>query len=644
MTNDELKNQKITNSAEMQTPNTVNTEVQETVQANNPWWKIGTTQPTETTTVQTTTPTTQQTTQSVQANQGTTQPTQEYVNTYNVTQQEASAKAQVVEPIQNQSNTAVKVPTDLYDQTVQNYLQDYYNGQNINDYQAQINALNAIDNYRVSQGYSKIYATNVYELTNQRVAKIKNQIRDYETDMATAMADGDEELAQEIGRQMEEYKKMVNYTDTIDNSATFLQDLKYQSTYDTVIKDIVNELLMAQFTYDPSDDEALLKAQEYATNTVYEKFAGKGISYSTMVAATVTKTVNELLPVYEKMAKEEFYENIERLQTMANFVINLDNNQYERWANQVQLKLDYYEAKKSEISYQWERVENLGYVDNEASIVLGVAPGTMSPSMRKAIQEAEQEATSQYNKLLTDITLAEAKEAISNGYKVIQADGSINVQSNMLSNKKSSTSNSSKKTSDSTTKYDSNISDSDKKKIIKTKYSNGEIDEIEAIKEIYNNFESKKVGGMLSDILDMTEKEAEELLDNDYANGLLTSAFDTYGEITNSNVAYFDKYVLDLLEAGEIDEETSEDMLEVIDQGLGYNTLKTDYTMMMDSRIRRVNKLSKKELEKEDFSRTTVDADLEEKIGKTYYNKLEELVKEKEEELAEALKEKGIDW
>lgn len=635
MTNDELKNQKITNSAEMQTPNTVNTEVQETVQANNPWWKIGTTQPTETTTVQTTTPTTQQTTQSVQANQGTTQPTQEYVNTYNVTQQEASAKAQAVEPVQNQSNTAVKVPTDLYDQTVQNYLQDYYNGQNINDYQAQINALNAIDNYRVSQGYSKIYTTNVYELTNQRVAKIKNQIRDYETDMATAIADGDEELAQEIGRQMEEYKKMVNYTDTIDNSATFLQDLEYQSTYDTVINDIVNELLTAQFTYDPSDDEALLKAQRYATNTVYESMNSKGILDSTMTSAIVTKTVNELLPVYEKMAKEEFYENIERLQTMANFVINLDNSQYERWANQVQLKLDYYEAKKSEISYQWERVENLGYVDNEASIVLGVAPGTMSPSTRKAIQEAELEATKQYNKLLMDIQLAQAR-----------ADLEVQVYASekAIDNRYSGVNNSSKKTSDSTTKYDSNISDSNKKKIIKTKYSNGEIDEIEAIKEIYNNFESKEVGGMLSDILDMTEKEAEELLDNDYANRLLTSAFDTYGEIANENVSYFDKYALDLFNDGLIDEATLEDILNVIDQGLGYNTLKTDYTMMMDSRIRRVNKLSKKELEKEDFSRTTVDADLEEKIGKTYYSKLEELVKEKEEELAEALKEKGIDW
>lgn len=692
MTNDELKNQKITNSAEMQTPNTVNTEVQESVQANNPWWKIGTTQPTETTTVQTTTPTTQQTTQSVQtANQGTTQPTQEYVNTYNVTQQEASAKAQAVEPVQNQSNTAVKVPTDLYDQTVQNYLQDYYNGQNINDYQAQINALNAIDNYRISQGYNKIYTTNVYELTNQRVAKIKNQIRDYETDMATAITDGDEELAQEIGRQMEEYKKMVNYTDTIDNSATFLQNLEYQSTYDTVIKDIVNELLTAQFTYDPSDDEALLKAQTYATNTVYESMNSKGILDSTMTSAIVTKTVNELLPVYEKMAKEEFYENIERLQTMANFVINLDNNQYERWANQVQLKLDYYDARKSEISYQWERVENLGYVDNEASIVLGVAPGTMSPSTRKAIQEAELEATEQYNKLLTDIQLAEATEAISNGHKVIQDDGSINVQSSMLSNKSSSSTFSTTKTNGLNIANGSNSSDStgtenngfikyegataNKKNSIVNAYAIGARSASQTLGDAIYNSIDEKTGELnnadLEAILYATFKGNETdatyqtALDN-MSKALADEIESAYGEITEDNVdnalttavnlydslfmftgsdTVFDKLTDDIQARVSKNTKTKAD-------NQSFETLEKGYETYYDDLISNANQFkSKKELKEifNDLERksTSLEKDKEKLIkvyGTTKVNALITMVEQKEDELAKILKNKGVDW
>ena len=80
---------------------------------------------------------------------------------------------QTIQPIQNQSNIAVKIPSDLYDQTVQGYLNEYNKGKEINDYQAQINALNAIDQYRTSQGYAPIYTSNVYELMNQRTENMK---------------------------------------------------------------------------------------------------------------------------------------------------------------------------------------------------------------------------------------------------------------------------------------------------------------------------------------------------------------------------------------------------------------------------------------------------------------------------------------
>ena len=192
-----------TEPAEMQTPNTVNTEVQQNVQANkyvvqpeaNNYATSGIKKEQSAESMQTQ-PTTQETTNT---DQGITN-----------TQQVQNLQAQSLQPIQQQSNVAVQIPSDLYDQTVQGYLDEYKKGQEINDYQAQINALNAIDKYRVTQGYKPIYTSNVYELTNQRVQKIKNAIRDYETDMATAIYSGDTELAKQIGQQMEEYKKMVN--------------------------------------------------------------------------------------------------------------------------------------------------------------------------------------------------------------------------------------------------------------------------------------------------------------------------------------------------------------------------------------------------------------------------------------------------
>lgn len=543
---------------------------------------------------------------------------------------------QTVQPIQNQSNIAVKIPSDLYDQTVQGYLNEYNKGKEINDYQAQINALNAIDQYRTSQGYAPIYTSNVYELMNQRTEKIKNAIREYETDMASATYSGDEVLAQQIGQQMEAYKRSVNYQETLDNASNYLANIEYKSVYDTTINDIVNELLTSRFTYDPSDDKALLKAQQYATNSVYESMNAKGILDSTMTAQIVTNTVNELIPVYEKMSKEEFYNNIERLQSMANLVINLDDRQYQRWQDNVQNKLDYYSAKKDEINYQWDRVNKLGYVDNEASIVLGVAPGTMSPSMREAIQEAEQEAQSQYNKLLSDIKLAEVKAQLD--------QGTYAYKKNIDAQYKSSTT---KTSSGNSTLYDDDVTDSDKKKIIKTKYTNGELDELGAIEEIYNNFDTSKIGGMLSDILGITEKEAEELYNEGIVNEYMSQMSVELGELTNNNMKQYGAYVTELLDKEYIDENFANTLLKNINEELMYKRYLHHYLQEIQDQIEYVQK--SKKLKNSNFARQTNliakrEEEIKKAVGETRYNQLLEEVQAAEQELENAYKEKGIDW
>lgn len=548
---------------------------------------------------------------------------------------------QTVQPIQNQSNIAVKIPSDLYDQTVQGYLNEYNKGKEINDYQAQINALNAIDQYRTSQGYAPIYTSNVYELMNQRTEKIKNAIREYETDMASATYSGDEVLAQQIGQQMEAYKRSVNYQETLDNASNYLANIEYKSVYDTTINDIVNELLTSRFTYDPSDDKALLKAQQYATNSIYESMNAKGILDSTMTAQIVTNTVNELIPVYEKMSKEEFYNNIERLQSMANLVINLDDRQYQRWQDNVQNKLDYYSAKKDEINYQWDRVNKLGYVDNEASIVLGVAPGTMSPSMREAIQEAEQAANEQYNKLYSDIALAEAKAEIE--ANLYATKKSIDAQY-----KTTSTTNTIGLSGSKGTAIYSGT-DSDKAKTIKQKYASGELDEVGAIEEIYANFESNKVAGVLSDILEMTEKEAKETYYNGYSNTLLNELANTYGELTKDNRIYYENKIVALADEGYINEEIVNDLDEKIKNSLNFDMDLEYYLQLVQNNLDVAEKEPKKILKKLTFTKYSEkieesETELTEKYGSEKYQELLSKVKEKEQELSAILDKKGIDW
>ncbi len=505
--------------------------------------------------------------ENIQSNNKTTNTSQNSIGTYSNTS---------VQEIP-QNSMSIMVPSDLNDATVQNYLNDYKYMSQTNNYQGQINALTGIDKYRVSQGLEPIYTQNIYELTNQRNQKINSQIKDYENRVSEYANNNDFNSAQQVGKQLEAYKKSVGYEDNIDNSATFLKNVEYKSTYDEVINNIVSELLTSRFTYDPSDDQALAKAQQYATNTVYESMNAKGILDSTMTAAIVTETVNNLIPTYENMAKEDFYKNIERLQSMASLVINLEDKQYERWADNVQMNLQYYEALKDEVSYQYDRVNKLGYVDNQASVILGIPVGTMSPAKREAIEEAQQKTQEKYNELMSDIELYKAKKRIDAQYSTTTKSQSVS--SNYTG-----------------------MSDTDKKTTIKAQYEAGEIDEYEAVNAIMSNFSEAKQSAMYYNILGITSKEAEKIYIDGQAKELLTELENKVGNATYRNMDNILNGIQTFKDAG-MPDEIIESMKKQATVLAGYDDLSTKVAKpleTMNSLIESVNenKLTKKELEK----------------------------------------------
>ena len=239
--------------AEIQTPNSQSTELQQNTQMNNQITQSalpkmqGTTQ---SALQQVTQPIATQSTQNnviQRDNQVTTQPS---TQTNQQVQPVQSTVSQIVQP--SSSSIAVRQAADFNDATVQSYWNEYQNGANINDYQAQINALTAIDNYRATKGLKPIYTANILELNNQRTQKINNQIKDYDDEIAFAMSMGDYETAEQLGRQLQDYRKMVNYqAPEIDNAYTYLQKAKYQSQWDGYINDLVLQLYNARFTYNP---------------------------------------------------------------------------------------------------------------------------------------------------------------------------------------------------------------------------------------------------------------------------------------------------------------------------------------------------------------------------------------------------------
>ena len=537
---------------------------------------------------------------------------------------ENNSKTETTTPVIPQTTgVAVQVPSDFNDATVQGYLDEYQKGVDANDYKAQINALNAIDKYRKANGYDSIYSQNIYELTNQRNAKIQNQIKSYEDQMANAYNYGDMELVNQLGNQLSEYKRMVGYSEPT-SASEYLEGLEYKSSYDEVIKNIVNELLTSRFTYDPSDDEALIKAQEYATNSVYESMNAKGILDSTMTAQIVAKTVNQLIPVYENMAKDDFYKNIEKLQTTANLIMNLDDTQYKRWTDNVSQKLEYFEAKKEEYAYQLNRVKELGYVDNEASIVLGVAPGTITSKLKEEIQANQKAIDNKYNELYSDIALAQAKSDIkvAEHEKIKQIDQKYS---------NSSGSNNGKTTANW-------------KKEIEQKLENGEIDEVGAIQEIYSNVKESDIPGVLSDVLEMTENEAKEYYKQNIALSLFNELKKEHENITQDNREAVEQEVINALDNGNITNEIAEQILAEIEKEVKYNDLLYTYLNAINERIKLVSQYDKGQLKKITFHKTVIDPKLEDVLGEEKYNILIESVNEAEKDLKNALKSKGIEW
>ena len=537
---------------------------------------------------------------------------------------ENNSKTETTTPVIPQTTgVAVQVPSDFNDATVQGYLDEYQKGVDANDYKAQINALNAIDKYRKANGYDSIYSQNIYELTNQRNAKIQNQIKSYEDQMVNAYNYGDMELVNQLGNQLSEYKRMVGYSEPA-SASEYLEGLEYKSSYDEVIKNIVNELLTSRFTYDPSDDEALIKAQEYATNSVYESMNAKGILDSTMTAQIVAKTVNQLIPVYENMAKDDFYKNIEKLQTTANLIMNLDDTQYKRWTDNVSQKLEYFEAKKEEYAYQLNRVKELGYVDNEASIVLGVAPGTITSKLKEEIQANQKAIDNKYNELYSDIALAQAKSDI----KVAEHE-----KIKQIDQKYSNSSGS-----------DNGKTVTNWKKEIQRKLENGEIDEVGAIQEIYSNVKNSDIPGVLSDVLEMTENEAKEYYKQNIALSLFNELKKEHENITQDNREAVEQEVINALDNGNITNEIAEQILAEIEKEVKYNDLLYTYLNAINERIKLVSQYDKGQLKKITFHKTVIDPKLEDVLGEEKYNILIESVNEAEKDLKNALKSKGIEW
>ena len=116
-----------------------------------------------------------------------------------------------------------------------------------------------------------------------------------------------------------------------------------------------------------------------------------GMFYSTMTQSAIAKAVAELVPVYQKMAREEMIENFNLLQTTASFLMNLEQFQYEMWRDQIELQWEANEQKRKEFEFAYESANARGYYTNDEARIVGVAPGTESYEAKQRALDKQEE-------------------------------------------------------------------------------------------------------------------------------------------------------------------------------------------------------------------------------------------------------------
>lgn len=208
---------------------------------------------------------------------------------------------------------------------------------------------------------------------------------------------------------------------------------QYQSAYADTINSVISTLLTETvnmkngFNYDPSQDMALRVASEYAANSTMQSLAGSGVLNSSSTAERVARIVSELIPQYEKLAYDRQVQYLNQLANTADVVMSYDNQQFQYWKDakdrEFQEKEFNFKKQQQELENAWKRVDELGYVDNKASTILGVKVGTLSGAAREAKEQREfelnkmrEQYTLQYKndsaiaKLKSELELSSSKE------------------------------------------------------------------------------------------------------------------------------------------------------------------------------------------------------------------------------------------
>lgn len=219
----------------------------------------------------------------------------------------------------------------------------------------------------------------------------------------------------------------------------------YAAKYAPELESLVKDVLSRQFNYDPANDAQFQKAAQELTRNVMESMNARGILNSTITQNQVQQGIANMMPDYENLARQRFQDEGKVLMSQVDMLLGLDemgynryqdegkryaealdvvmqmdNEQYDRWKDaytqrynlakdKIEAEQTALENKRKAVEDAWDRVNELGYVDNAAAIILGVEPGTLSKSAREYYRKRADELADSATKQQQQLDLIEAE-------------------------------------------------------------------------------------------------------------------------------------------------------------------------------------------------------------------------------------------
>lgn len=150
----------------------------------------------------------------------------------------------------------------------------------------------------------------------------------------------------------------------------------------------LTERINKPFTYDPSQDPAYQAAAQGVRQNVMETMNERGILNSTITRDDMTKLMAQAVPAFAQQAYGREQDVIRNLMNIQGIYGDIEQQNY---ARKLQADANRIAEEQRAIDNAWARVQTLGYVDNEASKVLGIPVGTPTFQAREAVEQRRQQ-------------------------------------------------------------------------------------------------------------------------------------------------------------------------------------------------------------------------------------------------------------